>query len=249
MLQLWTISNLQRLDYSIRQKITFYAPLTEHFDFYGVDPFTYSWSGSSSSAYRGGVRTVTGPAPIWNFVGDTPTGLYVDSGFTFQFNAANNLNNANTLIWFEGRVAKSTPTQTNPFSSTGAWTGNLGIYVCHIAKANAVLANSEITAIQTALLDMAQTIPVPPPAPVGTVGSFMTETPSGARDGANKTFTLSQNPDLNSLIVAWGGLFLKRVASGPAELQFSAGGTGNRTLTLGSAPSSTEDVSAVYVIA
>ena len=246
MLQLWTISNLQRLDYSIRQKIVFYAPLTEHLDFYGVDPIAYTHTGGSIT-YRGGVRTVAANIPLFYFAGETPYGLFVNTGISLQFNAANGLNNANTLVWFESRVAKSTPTQTNPFDANGIWTGNLNTYVSHICKANAVLANSEITAIQAALLDTIQDIPAPPAPPPSPVGSFVMESPSGSKNGINKTFTLSQNPDLNTLIVAWGGLFLARVASGPAELQYSAGGTGNKTLTLGSAPASTDDVSAQYV--
>src|ERR1051325_6740953 len=100
MLQLWTISNLQRLAYSIRQKITFYAPLTEHLDFFGVDPITYTWSGSTTVTYRGGVRTISANAPIFNFSGETANGLYVNTGVSLQFNAANVLNNASTLVWF-----------------------------------------------------------------------------------------------------------------------------------------------------
>jgi hypothetical protein len=53
------------------------------------------------------------------------------------------LNNANTLVWFEDRVPKSTPTQTNPFN-VPALVGNLGIHVSHVCKADSVLANSEL---------------------------------------------------------------------------------------------------------
>src|SRR5690242_14290916 len=119
-LQLWTISNLQRLDYSIRQKITFYAPLTEHLDYYGIDPVTYTWTGSTAATYRQGARTITAPAPIFNFSGETPNGIFVNHpSVILQFSAANNLNNANTLIWFESRVPKSTPTNTNFVDANG----------------------------------------------------------------------------------------------------------------------------------
>ena len=244
MLQLWTISNLLRLDSSIRKKIVFYAPLTEHLDFYGVDPITYTWSGSTSVTYRGGPKTIIGPAPAFNFSGETPNGLYVNTGITLQFNAANNLNNANTLIWFETRVPKSTPTNTNPFAANGIWTGNLNTYVSHIAKANAVLANSEINAVQAALLDVIQTIPAQPTPPVTVAGTFMLETPSGTRNGVNKTFTLSQTPVTASLLVSWAGLWLKQVGSSPTELQYTISGT---TLTLGSAPEASHDLSVQYV--
>ena len=244
MLQLWTISNLQRLDYSIRRKITFYAPLTEHLDFYGIDPCTYSWAGSGSVTFRGGARTITGPAPNFNFSGDTPNGIYVNTGVTLQFNAANGLNNANTLVWFENRVPKSTPSQTNPFDANGVWTGNLNTYISHICKANAVLANSEITAIQAALLDVIQDIPAPPAPPENPVGAFVSETPAGS----GTVFILSQNPDLNTLIVAWAGLFLKRVGAAPGELQYTATGAGSRTITLGSTLVAGQDLTAQYVI-
>lgn len=245
-LQLWTISNLQRLEYSIRKKIVFYAPLTEHLDFYGVEPVTYSWSGTGPVTYRGGVRTITGPAPAFNFSGETPFGIYVNTGVTLQFSAANGLNNANTLVWFENRVPKSTPTNANPFNSSGVWTGNQDLFVSHIAKANAVLANSEINAIQAALLDVIQTIPIPPAPPAVEVGSFVNETPSGARNGSNTSYTLSFTPDPDSLIVAWAGLFLKQVGSSPAALQYTVSGT---TLTLGSAPLAEHDLTAQYVTA
>ena len=249
MLQLWTISNLQRLDYSIRRKITFYAPLTEHLDYFGIDPITYTAAAGGSTTYRGGVRTLGANIPYFYFSGESPYGLLVNAQTTLQFNAANGLNNANTLVWFEDRVPKSTPSQTNPFDANGVWTGSSNTYLSHITKANSVLANSEINAIQSALLDVTQDIPAPPTPPVGSVGSFVTETPSGPRNSVNKVFTLSQNPDLGSLAVYWGGLYLKRVGSSPAELEYVAGSTGNRQLTLGSAPASTEALDAVYVVA
>lgn len=250
MLQLWTIANLQRLDYSIRKKIVFYAPLTEHLDFYGVDPLTYTWSGSTSVTYRGGAKTITSNQPAFNFSGETPNGILVDTAnaVNLYINPANVLDNANTLIWFESRVPKSSPTNSNPMAANGYWTG-AAVYISHLCKANAVLANSEIAAIQTALLDVAQSIPAPPEPPVNSPGSFVAESPSGSRNGVNKTFTLSHDPDLGSLAVYWAGLYLKRVASSPAELEFTAGSTGNRILTLGSAPASSEDLSAQYVIA
>jgi len=244
MLQLWTTSNLQRLDYSIRKKIVFYAPLTEHLDFHGVEPFLYTWSGSANVVYRGGARTITGPAPVFNFSGETPAGLLANTGITFRFNAANGLNDANTLIWFEDRVPKSTPTNTNPIDSGGNWAGNVPVFVSHLTKANSILANSEINAIQTALLDMAQVIPAQPTPPVSAAGTFVLETPAGTKNGVNKTFTLSQTPITQSLLVAWAGLWLKQVGSSPQELQYTISGT---TLTLGSAPAVGHDLTAQYV--
>lgn len=248
MLQLWTISNLQRLDYTIRQKIVFYAPLTEHLDFYGIDPCTYTRAGNSTVDYRGGSRTVGANVPTFNWNGETPNGIYLAAGTTLTFNASNGLNNANTLVWFESRSPKSTPTQTNPFDANGAWTGNLSIAVSHVTKANTVLANSEINAIQSALLDTVQDIPAPPPPPVSGIGTFIIETPSGSRSGT--TFTLSQNPNLNSLLIfCFGAGALERVGSNPGNLEYTASGTGNRTITLALAPSGSYPFLASYVTA
>lgn len=226
--------------------MVFYAPLTEHLDFHGFGTATYTRAGSTTATYRGGARTIGANVPWFDFTGETPNGLYLAAGATLNFNAANNLNNANSLVWFENRLPKSTPAQTNPFDAGGNWTGNLNVSVSHIAKADSVLANSEINAIQAALLDTVQDIPAPPTPPVSTTGSPITETPSGNRDGSNKTFTLSQTPDLGSLELFWAGLYLKRVASAPDTLEFTASGAGNRTLTLGSAPESTHDLTATY---
>ena len=250
MIQLWTISNLQRLDFSIRKKIMFYAPLTESLDFFGVDPITYTWTGTTTATLRGGARTIIAPAAIFNFQGEVPYGLFVNTP-TVQlgFNVLNNLNNANTVIWFENRVPKSSPTNGTPFDINGFWIGGVSIYVSHIVKADSVLANSEINKIQAALLDVPPQVIPPPSPPVSNIGTFMQETPSGTINSINTTFTLSQNPDLNSLLVfAFGAGALKRVTSGPGNLEFTAGGTGNRTITMGLAPAAGSPFFAQYVV-
>src|SRR5215471_8543890 len=237
-IQLWTVANVMKLSTDLRKKIVFYAPLTEHMDFMGVDPVTYSWTGSTAVMFRGGSRTVTAPAPLFNWAGESPNGLFVNPPtVNLGYNPSNNLNNTNTLVWFETRVPKSTPTNSNPFGSDGFWGGAGSIYVSHICKANSVLSNTEINQIQAALLDVPpQSLP-PPTPPVSNIGTFVQETPAGAINGSNTTFTLSQNPDLNSLLVfAFGAGAIKRVSSGPGNLEYTAGGTGNRTITMGLAP-------------
>lgn len=257
MLQLWTISNLQRLDYSIRKKVIFYAPLVDDLDCYGVGSYVYQRDGTLVVNSRGGARSMVAHVPGFVYAGENQHGLYMSvSGeqtqppgigwVVLRFNAANMLNDANTLIWFENRLPKSTPTQTNPFDANGQYLYGVTHTLSHVCKANTVLANSEINAIQTALLDVAQDIPPPPAPPVASTGSPITETPSGDRNGSNTVFTLSQTPDLGSLEIFWAGLYLKRVASAPDTLEFTASGVGNRTLTLGSAPESTHDLTAIY---
>ncbi len=216
----------------------------------GIDPVTFTRASSVNALRRdGALHSVAVNVPQFDYQSTNPElnlGIAITTGVTLTFASENVLNNSNTLIWFEDLAPKSTPTQSNPFNGSGTWVGANNIHVSHVCKANAVLSVSEINAIQAALLDVApQTIPIPPP-PVSNIGTFVTETPSG---GTGTVFTLSQNPDLNSLIVSWSGLYLKRVASAPAELQFTAGGTGNRTLTLGSSVVAGQNIVAQYVTA
>src|SRR5215471_16934972 len=251
MILLWTIANILKLDYTLRNKIVFYAPLTENLDFMGIDPAVYNWSGTATVNYRGGAKTITGPTPNFNFTGEVPNGLFVNNpAVQLSFNHANNLNDSNTVIWFENRVPKSTPTQSNPFDSSGFWIGTGNIYVSHIAKANAVLSNSEINQIQAVLLDVPpQSLP-PPIPPVANIGTFVQETPAGTRNGSNTIFTLSQNPDLNSLLIfCFGAGAMQRVTSSPQALEYTAGGTGNRTITMGLGPGTGYPFIAQYVTA
>jgi hypothetical protein len=251
MLQLWTIANLLKLNYTLRKKVTFYAPLLDNLDFMGIDPVTFTRASTSVALRRDGFThavAVNVPRFQYGVAGnyELNLGIALTSGETLTFASENVLSNTNTLIWFEDRAPKSTPTQSNPFNSGGTWVGNLGFHISHVCKADGVLANSEISAIQAALLDVPpQAIPTPPSS-VANIGTFVSETPSG---GTGTVFTLSQNPDLNSLIVTWAGLFMKRVASAPGTLQFTAGGVGNRTITLGSSVVAGQDINASYVTA
>ena len=251
-LQLWTVSKLTRLPFALRRDLRFYAPLQEHLDFYGIDPVTFARTGAANATWRDGqTHSVPANNPRFEYSGELPLGLLVESGETLQYASANGLDDANTLIWFEEDSPKSTPTNSNPFSSTGIWTGNLDIHVKHVTKAIRVLSNAEIVTIQNALDDIDQAIapPPPPPAPGATPGSFFKEVPAGVRNGSNVTFTLSNDPELDSLLVICFGVVLERVASAPAEMEFTAGGTGNRTLTLGLGPTTDYPFFAQYIVA
>jgi hypothetical protein len=244
---LWTDIRLLNLPPSLRRDLYFYAPLLWDLKFYGVDPVTYTRAGTTSAAYRGGSKTIAANVPPFEYSGELPLGLYLNTPATLAFNALNTLDDSDTLIWFEDGVAKSTPTNTNPFNAGGQWSGNVDIHVKHIIKAKRVLANSEIQQIQSVLTETVPVIPEPPEPPVNPIGSFVTETPAHV---GGAVYELSQNPDLNSLLVAaHGGLFLKRVLAAPGNLEFVASGAGNKTLTLGLAPSPASNIVAQYVIA
>jgi hypothetical protein len=245
-LQLWTTSRLGRLTPALRREVTFYAPLLEALDFLGVEPVTFTRAGASTATRRDGLsHAVAANVPRFEYSGETTLGLLIQSGESLQYSVANFLDNVNTVIWFEENVAKSTPTNTNPFSSSGLWVGNLNLHIKHVIKFKRILTNAEINSVQAALAEVIQVIPAPPTPPIVSPGVFVNEVPAGA----GTTFTLSNDPNLNSLIFCAHGVVLKRVASAPGNMEFTAGGTGNRTLTLGMAPSGTSPTNAFYVIA
>ena len=248
MINLWTITNLLKVDFALRKKITFYAPLLDNLDFMGIDPVTFTRAASDVALRRDGYLHAIGPnVPKFQYSAinlEMNLGLLLLSGETLTFAQENLLNNSNTLIWFEDRVPKSTPTQSNPFNSSGTWVGNLNTHISHVCKANAALSNGEINTIQAALLDVPPQVIPDLPSSIANIGTFVSETPSG---GTGTVFTLSQNPNLNSLIVSWSGLFLKRVSSAPAELQYTASGIGNRTITLGSSVVAGQNINCDYV--
>lgn len=232
--QLLTISPLQKIDWEIRRWLKFYAPLTESLDVFGLDPVIYTRAGTLAVTQRGGARTIAANIPAFEFDGEMPLGFKITTGATLQFNEENELDDANTVIWCEESVWKSTPTNSNPISNSGHWAGNFDVHVKHLVKAKRVLANSEINIIQSALEDVIpeQVIP-PPPPPVGEVGTLITEVPTHIGGGV---YTASQDVDVNSLLVfTHGGLSLMRVASNPQQLQYTF--TAPRTITPGLAPS------------
>lgn len=251
MINFWTITNLLKIDFALRKKITFYAPLTDNLDFMGIDPVTFvrpstDWTALHRDGFLHGVGANVPRFQYWASNFEVPLGLAISATEVLTFAPENLLQDSNTLIWFQDRAPKSTPTNSNPFNSTSTYVGTLDVHISHVCKANAVLSNGEINTIQAALLDVPpQAIPLPP-SEVFNIGTFVSETPSG---GTGTVFTLSQNPNLNSLIVSWGGLFLKRVAAGPLELQYTANGIGNRTITLGSSVVAGQNLNCDYVSA
>lgn len=261
MLQLCADSKLLRLDNALFKKLRFYAPLLDSLDFWGVDPVTYTRAGTTSAAYRGGAKTIAANVPPLEYDGAVPLGLRLHAAATLQFAAQNGLNDASTVIWFEmvkegddlDATWHSTPSTANPFDSSGFWTrphaDPESHYLSEIIKANTVLTDAEIFTIQTAVNHLSGVI-TPPSPPANPAGVFVTETPAGVRNLSNTTFTLSQDPDIASLVIfCFGGGAMERVASAPAEMEYTASGTGNRTITMGLAPDVGYPFLAHYVVA
>jgi len=251
MFQLWTISKLPRLAESLRREVTFYAPLLESLDFMGIDPVTFTRAATSLREGRDGLsHFIAANVPKFDFSAELARGCYIQSGQTLQFSAQNGLDNANTLVWFEDSIPKSTPTNTNPFSSSGIWTGNLNIALKHVLKVSRVCSNAEINAIQTALADVAQSIPAPETAGDLPPSTFVATTPAGVRNGTNTVFTLPSDPNPNSMILDCFGATLEWVSPGPpGQMEFTLTGAGNRTITLGMGPTTAYPFIAHYVTA
>lgn len=253
MLQLWTDSKLLRLDYSLRKKLRFYAPLLASLDFWGIDPATYTRAGGETVAYRGGTQTIAANVPPFEYGAGSniSLGLRLHGAATLQFAAQNGLDDANTVIWFEDVTWHSTPSTGNPFDSSGFWTrphaDPVKHYLSEIIKANTVLTDGEIFTIQTAVNHLSGIV-TPPTPPENPAGVFVTETPAGTRNGSNTIFTLSEDPNLASLVIfCFGAGAMERVAAAPAEMEYTASGTGDRTITMGLAPDTGYPFIAHYV--
>ena len=247
MLQLWSISKLEGLTAALRREISFYAPLLDSLDLMGIDAVTYTRAGTLAVTHRGGARTIPANCPPFEYSGETPLGLLIGATATLQFNAVNDLDNANTLMWMQEGTWKSTPTDANPIAGSGAWTGSTGVHVKHLTKAKRQLSNGEINLIQLGLTDIVQAIPEVPPPPASSAGTPIIETPAHLGGGV---YLASQDIDLDSLsVVAHGGLTLTRVGAAPGNLQFMASGAGNRTITPGLAPNPTNNITLQYFTA
>ncbi len=200
-----------------------------------MDPVLYYSSGPTVVTQRGGSRTIPQNVPPFEFDGETPLGLLIaaPANAWLVFNELNELDDANTLIWCEESVWKSTPTNDNPIANSGYWAGNTSIHVKHIVKAKRILANSEINVIQGALEEIlpVQAIP-PPPPPIVDVGTLVSEVPTHIGGGV---YVTSQDVNVNSLLVfTHGGLSLMRVGSSPGNLEYTF--TAPRTITPGLDP-------------
>jgi hypothetical protein len=249
MLQLWSVSKLNDVPLAIRRKLRFYAPLIESLDFMGAerrdaDLAIFTRGSTSSAIWRDGASHSIGQnVPRFEYDPSTQLalGVKLSSGEALSFPPANGLHNGDTLIWFEENTPMSTPTNANPFNSSGTWAGTLDIHIKHVAKAvsGMTLSAAEINQIQEAMHDIAQDIPLPVVTPPLT-GQFFLATPEsglgGVINGANTVFTLNVQPNLNSMIAVAHGTTLKRVAAAPGYMEYVVSGPTNQTLTLGLAP-------------
>lgn len=68
---------------------------------------------------------------------------------------------------------------------------------------------------------------------------WVSEDLAGTKDGANKSFTITSTPLLQSLSIFHQGTRIRRVAAMPGDKQYAISGT---SVTMGEAPQSTDDL-------
>ena len=93
---------------------------------------------------------------------------------------------------------------------------------------------------------MKQTFLVQPLSVDVETGTWIREDLAGTKNGVNKTFTISQTPELATLIVTHQNAFVTRVSGAPNNGECSLSGT---TITMGLAPNSSDTLQAIYRIA
>src|SRR4030095_11705164 len=241
MFQLWAASKLGRLPFDLRKHVRFFAPLTESLDFMGIDPVTFARNSIAPRFGRDGlVHNIPVDCPRFDFnitaTGDLPAGIFINAGSTLQFSSSNGLSDINTLIWFENDVAKSTPTDANPFTSSGIYSGVPDKYIKYLTKMDRILTAAEIATVQRALTDIPpiEFVIVPPVPPVEEVTDhaiFVKDVPTG-RNGVQTVFTLSNDPILDSVMLVCFGIVCRRVASAPGNMEYTLSGAGNRNITI-----------------
>ena len=151
-----TDSVVNRITKPLRNSVVFYAPLESNLYFMGIEPCTFTRSGTSTATWHdGGSHNVATNEPRFEWQSDLPRGLLLTSSApteSLQFNAANSLHDANTIFWIQEGVVKKTTADTNPFNSSGVWTGASGSHLRRILKFNKVLSASELAYIEALLL-------------------------------------------------------------------------------------------------
>lgn len=118
---------INKLPMSIRRKISFYAPLTDHLDIFGVKGVTFVRNSSSTAVWRNQLTMPVGVnVPRFHWISATVShGLLLNPvSETLTFPQANLLHDAGHLFWVEDGVVKHAPPDSNPINSSGVVTGS-----------------------------------------------------------------------------------------------------------------------------
>ena len=201
----YTRSKLNLLPESLRRRVRFYAPLYYDTDYKGIEPITFTRTLSRNAIWRDGAQhSVSTDLPRFMWNGETPLGMFFNSitptSEVFGFAANNRLHDGGHLFWVQDLVIKRAPSDTNPFNSSGVWTGLDKVHIRDIMKFNLlVLTTSEITIVNSVLNSSPYAVPS---VPSGTAsGAWVRRRLSGEQDDTNKTYNIFGTPVANSLLV------------------------------------------------
>lgn len=142
---IYTNSRLNRLHYSKRKDVIFYAPLKHEFTFFGIGTYSFVRASSIGATWRDGAsHTVSENYGRFEYNGEVPLGLYLDTSIeTLGFDPQNPLNDSNTLCWVQDGVYKSTKRgDTNFFNASSIATG-ITAHIAEVVKFNKVISTSE----------------------------------------------------------------------------------------------------------
>lgn len=111
----------------LRRKISFYAPLVDHLDYFGVSGATFVRNSTSTTTWRNGLTVnIAINVPRYHYVNSsTPWGINLNpASETLTFPQANLLHDGGHLFWVENGVVKHAPGDSNPINSSGVVTGS-----------------------------------------------------------------------------------------------------------------------------
>lgn len=149
--QIVTLYKINRLPHSLFKDVRFYAELTHNLSFMGIGTATFTRASTSTATWRdGAAHAVAVNEPRFEYSGDTAIGLRITTATeTLTFPTANGLNGSGTMFWKEDGVVKRTPTDTNPFNSSGTWIGSTNVNISHILQfdASRTLTATEINVV------------------------------------------------------------------------------------------------------
>lgn len=208
--QAWSVSKIERLPVSIKRKVSFYAPLIYDLGHVGVGEASFLRGSAATPIWKDeAAHSVGANVPRFEYSNGSPLGIALSSTESLSYHAGNMLD-IGTLIWFEDDVVQVAPfNNLNPFPN-GVWQGTLDVHVKDVLHFREFLSDYEIGVVIDAMADVGQGAFSP--------NDWILESPIIT---GPLTRELSRTPDLSTLLLTAGGVFLRRVASNPGLMQYA----------------------------
>jgi hypothetical protein len=123
-----------------------------HLDFMGFGAAVITRAASSAATWRdGSSHTIAANLPRFEYSAGVAMGLKINSADSETLTiAGNSLHDSNTLFWREDNVTFHAPSTTNPFNSSGVWTGN-NTHISSILKFSRALTAVELAVVASIL--------------------------------------------------------------------------------------------------